>query len=128
MPGEFGEEISQLGCYLMLTAHRINLKPAIDKAYQNRNLYVPPCVVIIIFKQLFVSMSTKQEDQSTKELNQFVQNLLKQMQERFEDMSGNIIGRIDEMGKRIDDIEKSIRDIMNDLGEDELQADARRVG
>lgn len=38
------------------------------------------------------------EDPSTKELNQFVQNLLKQMQERFEDMSGNIISRIDEMG------------------------------
>lgn len=69
-------------------------------------------------------MSSKQEDPSTKELNQFVQNLLKQMQERFEDMSGNIIGRIDEMGKRIDDIEKSIGDIMNDLGEED-QADAR---
>jgi heat shock factor-binding protein 1 len=40
------------------------------------------------------------EDPSTKELNAFVQNLLKQMQERFEDMSGNIIGRIDEMGKK----------------------------
>ena len=39
------------------------------------------------------------DDPSTRELNQFVQNLLKQMQERFEDMSGNIIGRIDEMGK-----------------------------
>lgn len=38
------------------------------------------------------------EDPSTKELNNFVQNLLKQMQDRFEDMSSNIIGRIDEMG------------------------------
>jgi heat shock factor-binding protein 1 len=54
-----------------------------------------------------------------------VQNLLKQMQERFEDMSGNIVGRIDEMGKRIDDIEKSIGDIMNDLGEEDLQVEAR---
>ena len=69
------------------------------------------------------------EDPSTKELNQFVQNLLKQMQDRFEDMSGNIVGRIDEMGthrgyagRRIDDIEKSIGEIMNDLGEDELDA------
>jgi heat shock factor-binding protein 1 len=57
------------------------------------------------------------EDPSTKELNSFVQNLLKQMQDRFEDMSTNIVGRIDEMGKRIDDIERSINDIMNDLGE-----------
>lgn len=49
----------------------------------------------------------------------FVQNLLKQMQDRFEEMSGNIISRVDEMGKRIDDIEKSIGEIMNDLGEEE---------
>ncbi len=48
------------------------------------------------------------EDPSTKELNQFVQNMLKQMQDRFEEMSTNIIGRVDQMGKRIDDIEKSI--------------------
>ena len=61
------------------------------------------------------------EDSSTKELNQFVQNMLKQMQERFDEMSSNIIGRVDEMGKRIDDIEKSIGDIMNDLGEEEDQ-------
>ena len=33
-------------------------------------------------------------------------------------MSGNIVGRVDEMGKRIDDIEKSINDIMNDLQEE----------
>ena len=59
------------------------------------------------------------EDPSTKELNTFVQNMLKQMQERFEEMSGNIVGRVDEMGKRIDDIEKSINEIMNELGEEE---------
>ena len=59
------------------------------------------------------------EDPSTKELNAFVQNMLKQMQERFEEMSGNIVGRVDEMGKRIDDIEKSINEIMNELGEEE---------
>ena len=38
------------------------------------------------------------EDPSTKELNQFVQNMLKQMQERFDDMSSNIVSRVDEMG------------------------------
>lgn len=42
------------------------------------------------------------------------------MQERFEDMSGNIVSRIDEMGKRIDDVENSINDLMNDLGVEEL--------
>lgn len=40
------------------------------------------------------------EDPSTKELNQFVQTMLKQMQERFDNMSSNIIGRVDEMGKQ----------------------------
>jgi heat shock factor-binding protein 1 len=35
------------------------------------------------------------EDPSTKELNQFVQTMLKQMQERFDDMSSNIICRVD---------------------------------
>ena len=39
------------------------------------------------------------EDPSTKELNQFVQSMLKQMQERFDDMSTNIVSRVDEMGK-----------------------------
>lgn len=39
------------------------------------------------------------EDPSTKELNQFVQTMLKQMQERFDDMSTNIVSRVDEMGK-----------------------------
>ena len=38
------------------------------------------------------------EDPSTKELNQFVQTMLKQMQERFDDMSSNIVSRVDEMG------------------------------
>ena len=41
------------------------------------------------------------------------------MQDRFEEMSNNIIGRVDEMGKRIDDVEKSINEIMNDLGEED---------
>lgn len=72
-------------------------------------------------------MDKKQvEDPSTKELNAFVQNMLKQMQERFEEMSGNIIGRVDEMGKRIDDIEKSINEIMNDLGEEDEQKQGGR--
>lgn len=39
-----------------------------------------------------------QDDQTSKDLNAFVQGLLKQMQDRFEEMSGNITDRIDEMG------------------------------
>ena len=40
-------------------------------------------------------MDKKVEDPSTKELNTFVQNMLKQMQDRFEEMSGNIVSRVD---------------------------------
>ena len=40
-------------------------------------------------------MDKPTEDPSTKELNAFVQNMLKQMQDRFEEMSGNIVGRVD---------------------------------
>ena len=36
------------------------------------------------------------------------------MQSRFETMSTNIIGRIDEMGGRIDDLEKSISDLVSE--------------
>lgn len=38
------------------------------------------------------------QDPSTKELNAFVQNMLKQMQDRFDQMSSNIISRVDQMG------------------------------
>ncbi len=41
----------------------------------------------------------RKEDAGEKELNAFVQTLLKQMQDRFEEMSGSIVNRIDEMGK-----------------------------
>ena len=43
-----------------------------------------------------------QDDQTSKDLNSFVQNLLKQMQDRFEEMSGNITERIDDMGEFFD--------------------------
>lgn len=57
--------------------------------------------------------------QGTQELTSFVQNLLQQMQTRFEEMSGNIITRIDEMANRIDDLEKSIAELMQQAGAEE---------
>jgi heat shock factor-binding protein 1 len=48
------------------------------------------------------------------ELTQLVQSMLTQMQQRFQSMSDNIIGRIDEMGSRIDDLEKSIADLVSE--------------
>lgn len=52
------------------------------------------------------------------ELTQLVQNVLSQMQQRFQSMSDNIVGRIDEMGKRIDDLEASIADLVNEAQND----------
>ena len=48
------------------------------------------------------------------ELTQLVQNMLNQMQSRFQTMSENIIGRIDEMGTRIDDLERSIAELVQE--------------
>lgn len=48
------------------------------------------------------------------------------MQTRFQSMSDNIIGRIDEMGTRIDDLEKSIADLVQEAQADSDQA-ARNV-
>lgn len=58
----------------------------------------------------------------TEELTAFVQNLLQQMQGRFEEMSGNIITRIDDMGVRIDNLEKSIGDLMQQAGAEEAES------
>lgn len=45
-----------------------------------------------------------------------VQGLLQQMQSRFEEMSGSIIHRIEEMSGRIDDLEHSIAELMQQAG------------
>jgi len=59
---------------------------------------------------------------SPQDLALFVQTLLQQMQQKFEQMSDNIIGRIDEMGNRIDELEKSIADLMVQAGVDNSDA------
>lgn len=58
------------------------------------------------------------------DLTIFVKNLLEQMQQRFETMSEQIVGRIDEMGNRIDDLEKSIAELMEQAGVDPVEANA----
>ena len=90
-------------------------------------------------------------EQSTADLTAFVQNLLQQMvspgparprsfprapgadallaqQTRFQQMSDNIVGRIDEMGTRIDDLEKSIGELIQQAGieEEETKAVAQK--
>lgn len=68
---------------------------------------------------------------NAQDLTIFVQNLLEQMQLRFNQMSGSIVTRIDEMGNRIDDLEKSITDLMQQAGVDakttaELEKDGNK--
>ena len=58
--------------------------------------------------------------ETAKDLTIFVQNVLDQMQSRFNQMSDQIIGRIDEMGDRIDDLEKSIAELMEQAGVEPL--------
>ena len=62
--------------------------------------------------------STVATNESPQDLTVFVKTLLEQMQERFETMSDQIVGRIDEMGSRIDDLEKSIAELMEQAGVD----------
>jgi heat shock factor-binding protein 1 len=57
-------------------------------------------------------------DNNANELTALVQQMLTQMQNRFQTMSDNIIGRIDEMGSRIDDLEKSIADLVQEAQND----------
>ena len=63
----------------------------------NNNCVVIDCSfsVILVYNNLKMDNKKISEDPNTKELNQFVQNMLKQMQERFDEMSSNIIGRVD---------------------------------
>lgn len=61
---------------------------------------------------------SKTTTESPQDLTIFVKTLLEQMQERFETMSDQIVGRIDEMGSRIDDLEKSIAELMEQAGVD----------
>ncbi|CAJ1036536.1 putative Heat shock factor binding protein 1 [Leishmania utingensis] len=52
----------------------------------------------------------------TQEVTIYVQQLLQQMQARFEDLSKNIITRIDEMNGRVDELEQSIEGLMQQSG------------
>jgi heat shock factor-binding protein 1 len=54
--------------------------------------------------------------------------MLTQMQQRFQNMSDNIVTRIDDMGKRIDELESSIADLVNEAQNDPDVANQQRAG
>ncbi|KAG3286582.1 hypothetical protein H1C71_010172 [Ictidomys tridecemlineatus] len=49
--------------------------------------------------------------------------LLQQMQNKFQTMSDQIIGRIDDMSSHIDDLEKNIADLMTQARVEELEGE-----
>lgn len=50
--------------------------------------------------------------QNIQDMTNWFPAILEQIQSRFQTMSDQIIGRIDEMAQRIDDLEQSLNDIM----------------
>mmetsp|Transcript_18672 Transcript_18672/g.20763 ORF Transcript_18672/g.20763 Transcript_18672/m.20763 type:complete len:92 (-) Transcript_18672:608-883(-) len=55
------------------------------------------------------------------EMNQFMNNLVSALSVKFEQMSQQIIGKLDQMGDRIDSLEKQMDDIMDQAGIDKQQ-------
>ncbi|XP_050002507.1 heat shock factor-binding protein 1-like [Alexandromys fortis] len=52
-----------------------------------------------------------------------VETLLQQMQDKFQIMSDQIIGWIDDMSSRMDNLEKNIADLMTQAGVEELEGE-----
>ncbi|KAM7331985.1 hypothetical protein ACRRTK_008693 [Alexandromys fortis] len=52
-----------------------------------------------------------------------VEMLLQQMQDKFQIMSDQIIGWIDDMSSRMDNLEKNIADLMTQAGVEELEGE-----
>ncbi|KAL5525849.1 hypothetical protein ACEPAG_7186 [Sanghuangporus baumii] len=50
---------------------------------------------------------------SPHELTAFVENVLERLESRFDDMSSQILERMDQMSSRVDALETSIQDIIN---------------
>lgn len=59
------------------------------------------------------------EEENTADLNVFVEGLLSEMQQKFQQMSDQIIGRLDEMGQRVDELEQNIGQLMQQVGSDD---------
>ncbi|XP_078488744.1 heat shock factor-binding protein 1-like [Ciona intestinalis] len=59
------------------------------------------------------------DPKSVQDLTVFVQEVLNEMQGKFQNMSENIVQRIDDMGGRIDDLEKNIAELLAQAGVDE---------
>ncbi|XP_026096663.1 heat shock factor-binding protein 1-like protein 1 [Carassius auratus] len=56
------------------------------------------------------------ESKAAKELTAMMETTMQQLQSRFQNLSEQIISKMDEMGTRIDDLEKNVGDLMTQAG------------
>ncbi|XP_059365991.1 heat shock factor-binding protein 1-like protein 1 [Carassius carassius] len=56
------------------------------------------------------------ESKAAKELTAMMETTMQQLQSRFQNLSKQIISKMDEMGTRIDDLEKNVGDLMTQAG------------
>nr|XP_054095961.1 heat shock factor-binding protein 1-like [Callithrix jacchus] len=63
------------------------------------------------------------DPRTMQDLTSVVQTLLQQMQDKFQTMSDQIIGRIDDLSSHIDNPEKNITDLMTWAGMEELEGE-----
>lgn len=64
------------------------------------------------------------ENISPQELTLYVEKLLEQINAKFDGVSGQILGKMDEMSSRIDDLEKSIGELVQNVEEEPKQLPA----
>ncbi|ELW48053.1 Heat shock factor-binding protein 1 [Tupaia chinensis] len=65
----------------------------------------------------------KTDPKTVQDLTSVMQTLLQQMQDKFQTMSNQIIGRIDDMSSLIDDLEKSIANLVTQGRVEELEGE-----
>ncbi|XP_048057845.1 heat shock factor-binding protein 1-like protein 1 [Chanodichthys erythropterus] len=56
------------------------------------------------------------ESKAAKDLTAMMETTMQQLQNRFQNVSDQIISKMDEMGTRIDDLEKNVADLMTQAG------------
>uniref|UniRef100_A0A8D2AQ28 Heat shock factor-binding protein 1 n=1 Tax=Sciurus vulgaris TaxID=55149 RepID=A0A8D2AQ28_SCIVU len=65
----------------------------------------------------------KTDPKTVRDLTSVVQTFLQHMQDKFQTVSDQIIGRIDDMNSRTDVLEKNMADLMTQAGVEELEGE-----
>ncbi|XP_056660479.1 heat shock factor-binding protein 1-like [Monodelphis domestica] len=63
------------------------------------------------------------DPKTVQDLTAVVHTLLQQLQDKYQTMSDQIIGRIDDMSSHIDDLEKNMVDLMTQEGVKEIEGE-----